>query len=135
MERYLPAQVQTWCVGIDGIDYTEQVAALEIDSLKQRYDRNALRKVVAKNRESLEKLIDQSAGLAENTLPELVAMARATLDEEFNDARERLISLARVNPTVREEEIKALNERHQALLDALDGTHARPVSVRVMFNS
>ncbi|ASJ75525.1 RNA polymerase-associated protein RapA [Granulosicoccus antarcticus] len=135
MERYLPAQVQTWSVGIDGKDYSEQVAALELDSLKQRYDRNALRKVVLKNRDSLEKLIDRSAALAEEALPELVAIARAKIDEELSEARERLLSLSRVNPSVKEEEVRAVDERHQALIDALDGTHARPVSARVMFNT
>lgn len=135
IDRYLPAQVQTWSVGIDGKDYTEQVAAIELDSLKQRYDRNALRKVVLKNREVLEKLIDRSAELAEQALPELVESARVRIDAEHSEARERLQSLARVNPSVKQEEIDALDEHQKALLTALEATHARPVSVRVMFNS
>ncbi len=134
IDRYLPAQIQTWSVGIDGKDYTEQVAALELDSLKQRYDRNALRKVVLKNREVLEKLIDRSAALAEEALPDLVQGARDRIDSEYQEARERLQSLARVNPSVKQEEIDALDEHHQALHAALEATHARPVSVRVMFN-
>ena len=135
IERYLPAQVQTWSVGIDNRDYTEVVAELELDSRKQRYDRNALRKVVLKNRDALEKLIDHTASLAEQSLPDLVTEARAAIEAEFSEARERLISLARVNPSVKEDEVNALDVREQALVDALAGTHARPVSVRVMFNS
>jgi len=135
IERFLPARVQTWAVGIDGRDYTETLRDIDLDSLKQRYDRNALRKVVLKNRETIGKLIDQSAQLADKTLPELVAQAREAIVEEFSAARERLVSLARVNPSVREEEIDSLDERRQKLLAALEGTHARAVSVRVMFNS
>ncbi len=135
IERYLPARVQTWAVGIDGRDYTSTLEGIELDSLKQRYDRNSLRKVVLKNRDALEKLIDQSQALADQALPELIEQARADIVSEFSDERARMISLARVNPSVRQSEVELLTEREQELLDALNGTHSRPVSVRVMFNS
>ena len=135
IERYLPARVQTWAVGIDGNDYTEVIEQIELDSLKQRYDRNALRKVVLKNRDVLEKLIDRSAEFANEALPQLVEQARESIQNEYADERERLSNLARVNPSVRQEEVDALAALETQLLDALDGTHARPVSVRVMFNS
>ena len=135
IERYLPARVQTFAVGIDGNDYTELVATLELDSRKQRYDRNALRKVVVKNREAIEALIDKSAAMAEDALPAMVEEAKAALKQEYADARDRLVSLARVNPSVKEEEIEALDARKNAAIESLSGTHARPVSVRVMFNS
>jgi len=135
IERYLPARVQTYAVGIDGKDYTDVVSEIELDSRKQRYDRNSLRKVVVKNREALEALMDKSAAMAEETLPQMVAEATADLEQEFTEARERLVSLARVNPSVKQEEIDALDQRKDALIQALTGTHARPVSVRVMFNS
>ncbi|MFK7996347.1 MAG: RNA polymerase-associated protein RapA [Granulosicoccus sp.] len=135
IERYLPARVQTFCVGIDGGDYTKAVEGIELDSLKQRYDRNALRKVILKNREALEKLIDQSASLAERSLPEMVELARADIINEFDEEHQRLVSLARVNPSVRQIEIDLLDERRDQLLEALSGTHARAVSARVMFNS
>lgn len=135
IERYLPARVQTWAVGIDGKDYTSIVEQIELDNLKQRYDRNALRKVVLKNREALEKLIDQTAELANSALPELVEQARMSIQTEYASERERLSSLARVNASVRQEEVDVLEALEVQLLNALDGTHARPVSVRVMFNS
>ncbi len=135
IERYLPARVQTFAVGIDGQDYTEIVATLELDSRKQRYDRNALRKVVLKNREAIEAIIDKSAAMADAALPAMVDDAKEALEQEFFDARERLVSLARVNPSVKDEEIAALDARKEAAIEALAGTHARPVSVRVMFNS
>ena len=135
IESYLPARVQTWAVGIDGKDYTEELQSVDLDSLKQRYDRNALRKIVVKNRTALEKLIDYCATLADKALPELVEQAREQITEEFTHERERLISLARVNPSVREEEVDELDNLEMRLVEALKGTHAQPVSVRVMFNS
>jgi len=135
IERYLPTRVQTWSIGIDGKDYSEIVADLELDSLKQRYDRNALRKVVLKNREALEKLIDLAADKANDALPELVGEASESIVAEFSEERDRLNSLARVNPSVKQHEVDALDQRESDMISALDGTHARPVSLRVMFNS
>lgn len=135
IERYLPARVQSFSVGIDGKDYSEILQSFDVDSRKQRYDRNALRKVVVKNREALEALMDKTAALADEALPDMVAEAKSAIDREMTEARDRLTSLARVNPSVRTEEIDALDARHTALIDALEGTHSRAVSVRVMFNS
>ena len=135
IDRYIPAQVQSFCIGIDGQDYTETLADVELDTLKQRYDRNALRKVILKNRSAIEKLIDHSDSLTAATLPTLVENAREQIVSEFSEARERLTSLARVNPSVNESEVDELAAREAELLDALQGTHSRAVSIRVMFNS
>lgn len=135
IERYLPARVQSYVVGNDGKDYTSVVQGMELDNLKLRYDRNALRKVVLKNRDTFEQLIAKTNEIAEATVPELINEAREAIDEEHSTERQRLVSLARVNSLVKEDEISELDERHQALIDALDGTHARAVSLRVMFNN
>jgi len=135
IERYLPAQVQRFCVGIDGHDYTSIVEEIELDSLKQRYDRNALRKVVLKNREALEKLIDKTASLAEQLLPEIVEQAKEQIAADTSEASERLQSLAKVNSAVKQSEVEAVEKTGLDLQNALTGTRARPVSVRVMFNS
>jgi len=135
IERYLPARVQSFSIGIDGQNYSEVIDAIDVDSRKQRYDRNALRKVVVKNREALEGLMDKTAAMADESLPEMVEEARAAIDQEMSEARDRLTSLARVNPSVKSDEIDALDARHAALIEALGGTHSRAVSVRVMFNS
>ena len=135
IERYLPASVQSFVVGNDGKDYTSIVNEMELDSRKLRYDRNALRKVVLKNRDTFEQLIAKTNAIAEAQVPELISQARTTIDEEHTSERQRLVSLARVNSLVKEDEIDDLDARHQALLEALDGTHARAVSLRVMFNN
>ncbi|MBX2881291.1 MAG: RNA polymerase-associated protein RapA [Granulosicoccus sp.] len=135
VDRYLPTRVQTWCVGIDGKNYSELVASLNVDSMKQRYDRNALRKVVVKNREALEKLIDQTALLANEALPALIDEARDQIVQEYSEERDRLNYLISVNPSVKQEEIDANDQHESALIQALEGTHARPVSLRVIFNS
>jgi len=135
VERYLQASLQTYYVGIDMKDYTEIIDQVDLDSAGIRYDKNKLKGVVAKHRELIDSVIDKTTEIAEAGIPSFSAEARDAIETEFNEERERLVSLQSVNATVRDDEITAMDERRDALLAALDGVQARPVSVRVMFNN
>jgi len=135
VERYLTSDMDTRRLGIDAQDWTATLADIDIDSTRQRHDRSKLRQVVITNRKPLETLLARCTKLADARVPELVAQARAAVTEEHDAARERLVALARVNPAVREEEIAAVDERRDALLSTLEGTRARAVQVRVLFNT
>ena len=135
VERFLAAELDTRRLGLDGRDWSATLEGIDIDSARQRHDRTRLRQVVIKNRKPLEKLIELCTKLVDRRVPELVAEARAAVAAEMDEARERLVALARVNPAVRDEEVEALDARREALLAALEGTRARPVQVRVLFNT
>ena len=135
VERYLQASLQTYYVGIDKKDYSEIIDQVDLDSASIRYDRNKLKGVVQKHRDLIDSVIDLTNEIAERQTPAYVQEARDLIETEFNEERERLVALAKVNESVREEEITAMDERRDALLAALDTAHARPVSVRVLFNN
>lgn len=135
VDRYIQASLQTYYVGIDKKDYTEIIEQVDLDSSSQRYDRNKLKGVVQKHRDLIDSVIDRTIELAEEQIPAFIADARELIETEFAEERERLVSLQKVNPTVRDDEIAAMDERRDALLDALNSTQARPVSVRVLFNN
>lgn len=135
VERFLEASLQTYYVGIDKKQYNEVIEEIDLDSAGVRYDRNKLKGVVQKHRELLDSVIDQTREIAEAAIPDFVTEARDNIETEFSDERERLVSLQRVNASVRDDEIAMIDERRDALLAALEGVQARPVSVRVMFNN
>lgn len=135
VERFLAAELDTRRLGTDGRDWSAALANVDLDSARQRHDRSRLRQVVIANRKPLEALLARCTSLAEKRVPALLEEARARVLEETGEARERLVDLARVNPAVREEEIAAIDARREALLAALEGTRARPVQVRVLFNT
>ena len=135
VERYLQASLQTYYVGIDMKDYTEVIDQVDLDSAGIRYDKNKLKVVVAKHRELIDSVIDKTVEIAESGIPSFSAEARDAIETEFGEERERLVSLQSVNASVRDDEISAMDDRCDALLAALDGVQARPVSVRVMFNN
>ena len=135
IERYLQASLQTYYVGIDKKQYNDVIEQIDLDTAGVRYDRNKLKGVVQKHRDLLDSVVDQTRELAEAAIPNFVEEARQNIDDEFTDERERLVSLQKVNASVRDDEITALDERRDALQAALAGVQARPVSVRVMFNN
>ncbi len=134
MQRYLPAELQAWHVGLDGRNYTETLRGVDLDSTRQNYDRNTLKQVVQKHRPSFEKLLDATERLAKATLPDAMALAGEAVEKEHAEERERLLALQQVNPAVKDSEIEALDALYEQRREALTGTHVRPVSVRVVFN-
>jgi len=135
IERFLQASLQTYYVGIDKKSYNDELEQIDLDSAGVRYDRNKLKGVVQKHRDLLDSVIDRTREIAEAAIPEFTDEARSNIEDEFNAERERLVSLQRVNASVRDDEINAIDERRDALLAALAGVQARPVSVRVLFNN
>lgn len=135
IERYLQSSLQTHYVGIDKKDYTQIIEEVDLDSASLRYDRNKLKGVVQQHRDLIDSVIDLTNQLAEQQIPGFVQEARDLIETEFSNERERLVALQRVNPSVRDDEISAMDERRDALLSALESAHARPVSVRVLFNN
>ena len=133
LARYLPGHVQRFVSGLDGRDWTATLETIDVDVARVRYDRKRLREVVRRSRGPLQVLIDRTANKAEAALPALVAEARSLVDAEHAEERERLVTLARVNPAVDEAEVDALDALRERRLEALGTAHARPVSVRVLF--
>jgi len=134
MERYLPFSVASYYVGLDGRNYTDVMRPLNIDGARKRYDRAQLKGVVQQHRATLEKLIAASRGLAETSVPDDLAEARAAIDEQWQEERNRLVALQRVNTSVSDAEIAAKDALHNERLEALDNTHPRLIGLRVLFN-
>jgi len=135
MERFLPARVMSFQLGIDGRDWTERFEQIEVETIRVKYDRNLLRQVTRKHRGPLELLIGRTAKRAEAELPALLDEARDSIESRHAEEHGRLEALARVNPGVDASELDALVALRGARLAALEDSHARPVSVRVLFNN
>ena len=133
LDRHLPAHVRRFAAGLDGRDWTATLEGLDVGAARVRYDRKRLQQVVRGSRGPLDVLIGRTAAKADAALPALVAEARASIEAERAEERERLVALARVNPAVDEAEIDALDALAARRLEALGAARSRPVSVRVLF--
>jgi len=133
-DRYLRSSTKTIHVGIDGKDYTENMAMVDVESHRRHYDRNKLKQVVLGNKGPIGQMIEKARTIVDADLPDLLAEANEALDEEFAEDIDRLKALSKVNPLVSQEDIAALETRREAIRDAIAGAFIHPVSVRVLFN-
>jgi len=127
LARFLPAQVQSWQIGLDKADWTERFETINMETARIKYDRKQLRQVARRNRTALEELINRTAQLADESLPALIDEARAAVIAEHDEAHSRLAALAKVNPSVDTAELTALDTLRDQRLAALETSHARPV--------
>ncbi len=133
-ERYLHSSTKTIHVGIDGKDYSDIMAMVDVESHRKHFDRNKLKQVVLGNKGPIGQMIDRARELADAELPTLLADANQALDDEFSEDIDRLTALSKVNPLVSDEHITALETRREAIREAIAGAVVHPVSVRVLFN-
>jgi len=133
-DRYLRSRTETFHIGIDGKDYSETMQHIDVESHRRHFDRNKLKQVVLGNKGPIGTMIDQAIKLADTELPNHIAEANQSLDEEFTEEIDRLTALARVNPLVGQEDIDALVTRRETIRSAIAGAVVHPVSVRILFN-
>ena len=133
-DRYLHSSTRTIHVGIDGNDYSEVMQHIDVESHRKHFDRNKLKQVVLGNKGPIGGMIDKAREIADGELPMLLAEANAALDEEFSEDIDRLSALAKINPLVSDDDIKALEARREAIREAMSAAVIHPVSIRVLFN-
>ena len=105
-----------------------------MESHRKHFDRNKLKQVVLGNKGPIGGMIDKAREIADGELPMLLAEANAALDEEFSEDIDRLSALAKINPLVSDDDIKALEARREAIREAMSAAVIHPVSIRVLFN-
>jgi ATP-dependent helicase HepA len=105
VERFLPQSTLRLAVDGAGEDATARFPAAWFNERVRDVPPSTAQKVVAKTRDQIDALVDHAAHLAEVATDTIVEEAIASMTDELQAEIDRLRSLARVNPNVREEEI------------------------------
>ncbi|MGR8918441.1 MAG: RNA polymerase-associated protein RapA [Gammaproteobacteria bacterium] len=115
VERFLDASTLRVVVDSAGEEVGERFDGTRLDAAVREVPKATAQKVVARMRDQIEQLAEHAAHLGEVRQEGIVAAARRRLGEELGAEVERLRSLARVNPNIRDDEIAALeDERAQS---------------------
>ncbi len=130
--RFLPPQVIPVLLDADGRDRLGQWRDDQLQGLPAQLGRDTVQQIIAGYQERLRDLLERAERLAAERLPATVDAARERMERELGEEIERLRQLQKVNPNVRDEEIRALENRRAALRDAFARTHVRLDAVRVI---
>ncbi len=119
-------------IDVDGRDRSAEIPheAIEGDCLTR--NPKLARSVIKSQVRRLTEMLGQAEVLARGRVERLQQEAMARMERVLGDELERLVALAKVNPTVRQEEIGWLAERLGRLRDYLGKTHLRLDALRVI---
>jgi ATP-dependent helicase HepA len=90
------------------------------------------KQVIQLKNEPIKAMVDASLHQAETLMPTIVAQALDQTTQSFTLEIERLKALHKVNPNVREEEIRFFEQQLENLTAALNSTHLRLDALRVI---
>ncbi|WP_089717213.1 helicase-related protein, partial [Candidatus Entotheonella palauensis] len=132
-QRYLPPDLLRVVVDADGCDCAVDIDADAVSEAAVGVPLHLARDLVEAQYETIRQQVAAAEALAEAQAPQLreqsVAQMEAELGAEFN----RLAALAKVNPSIREDELEALQKEIDELREALSQSRVQMEAVRVLF--
>ena len=108
---FLPPTVVRTIVDHKGNDLGERISTYAITNSLESVDANTAKKIVESQRENLRKMISNSQTKANHTLPAILEKRHQRVKEMYTGEIERLMTLRKQNPSVRQEEINFFKER------------------------
>lgn len=130
--RYLPPTTLRFVVDQSGKDFSRLLSHEMIQEAYGKVDRETAGKIVRAYGERLKTMVRHADTLAKEQAPEILGsahqQARRTLEKEVN----RLEALRKINPNVREEEIRFFEDQWRTLDQALETANPRLDAVRVI---
>lgn len=131
-ERFLPASMMRLLLDARGKDLSATIAHESLSKQCRKLDKALARKIVASQREVLEKLLDNGDAMVQSRAAALLDEAMRAMQEEQDEELRRLQDLRRRNPAIREEEIAFLQQRSEALTTALQQARCQLAAVRII---
>jgi len=136
IHRFMPTTILRIVVDATGKDLTNVLTSEHLDRLGQKIAKGTARDVVRHTRDQIAAMIKQAEQHVAQKADALdggepIASAVARMEKYQRGEQERLQSLAKVNPNIRQDEIDYVTETTKALQQALSKAEWRLDSLRV----
>jgi ATP-dependent helicase HepA len=131
--RYLPCHALRLLVNQDGKNYTQQLPPDSYETLLKKIDKDVARQMIEKTRATLKKQVQHIKEMAAQQLPVLRHAAIASMHEELDGELQRLLTLQKRNPTIREEEVELLRTKISDVEKRLQSSTLKLSALRVIY--
>ncbi|MDX5298870.1 MAG: RNA polymerase-associated protein RapA, partial [Gammaproteobacteria bacterium] len=132
LTRYLPARPVRVLVDMQGRNLADKLDHERLNSLCEDIRRRTGPAIIAQVREVLESMLQRAERHAAETLPTQLGEANAALEAALGEEVQRLEALRRVNPSIREEEIRFFRQQMQHGREALGRAALQLQAMRVI---
>lgn len=111
--------VRTLVLDISDNDLSTVLPEKSFDNSLKPVDKKLARQIILSRKDVLPDWYHKAEGFAEQQKAKLVALAQQKVEQHFDAEISRLSSLAKKNPAVSEDEVKALSDKQTAMIAAL----------------
>lgn len=102
-----------------------------MDRMAERVKKNVAQSIIKHTRGQITELIEHANGIAENEMEEIVKQASETMKRKQAVELERLVSLSKVNPNIRKEEIDYLEAKTVQVEEFMQHAQLKLDAIRV----
>ena len=133
IERYLPCNALRILINQEGEDYTRKLPPDTYEPLLENINPEVARQIIDKTRTTLKKQVQHIEETASQQLPGLREAAIASMHAELDGELQRLQTLQKRNPTIRDEEVQALSTKISDLETRLQSATLKLSALRVIY--
>ncbi len=131
--RYLPCNALRLLVNQEGENYERQLPPDSYETLLEKIDQEVARKLIDRTRTTLKKQVQKIEEMASRQLPMFRNAAIASMHEELDGELQRLLTLQKRNPTIRDEEVQSLSTKISDLEKRLQSSTLKLSALRVIY--
>ncbi|MDT3776305.1 helicase-related protein [Nitrospira sp. MA-1] len=131
--RYLPCHALRLLVNQEGENYAQQLPPDSYETLMEKIDQEVARQMIEKTRATLKKQMQHIEEMAAQQLPVLRNTAIASMHEELDNELQRLLTLKKRNPTIRDEEVQLLRTKISDIETRLQSSTLKLSALRVIY--
>jgi ATP-dependent helicase HepA len=131
--RYLPCNALRVLVNQKGEDCTQQLPPDTYEPLLEKINQEVARQIINRTRTTLKKQVQHIEEMASHQLPEIRNAAIAAMHTELGGELQRLRTLQKRNPTIRDKEVQALTTKISDLEKRLQSSTLKLSALRVIY--
>jgi len=135
LHRYLPVQPIRLLFNIEGKDLSKVVNHENLNKMTVKLKMRIARPVVEQVRDDIDIMINHSVAAAETRLPAIIEQAKSAMQASLGEELQRLKSLQRVNPNIRDGEIEFIQHQIDESSHYIERAKLQMQAIRLIINS
>ncbi|TVP53842.1 MAG: RNA polymerase-associated protein RapA, partial [Halomonadaceae bacterium] len=135
IERHLSPEPLRFLTSMDGRDLSHVLTHEKLNELIEKIQKRTAQAIVPQLRDQIEAMLPPSQALAEKSLPALQQTASDSYKQALETEIQRLKTLKRRNPAIREEEIQHFEQQLEEGLAAIDRATVELDALRVVITT
>jgi len=135
LHRYLPVQPLRFLVDVNGKDLSNVVNHENLNKMAVKLKMRIARPVVEQVRDDIDKMINFTEKSAEAHLPTIIEQANTAMHQSLGEELQRLQSLQRINPNIRDKEIDFVQHQIDESADYIKKAKLQLQAIRLIINN